>query len=231
MSGAGAALIATPLFVLLGFPLQAVITSNCINGAVWTPLAARNYLREQTSDLYLVFGLILFGLLGAFFGTLSVLKLEESVLKMLIGGIIIALAVIMLLQKQLGLDESPPRLGRFTTSTLALPLGFYEAFFGAGNGIFTSLSLTFARGFNLLHALGTYYMLAFFWCVLAAVIYLSHGLWLPSLMIPAAIGSLAGGYLGSRIGRTKGTKFVRKWFIALGLVLGLQLCVSGWLAV
>ena len=227
MSGAGASLVATPLFVSLGFPLQTVITSNCINGALWTPLAAANYLKGRKLDLPLLGGLVFFGLLGASLGTASILSLNEKTLKISIGLIIISLSTYVFFRKGFGLTEHEPRIGRPVASLLALPLGFYEAFFAAGNGIFTSLCLSWSRGFDLIRALGSYYVIAFFWCSFASVIYLHQGLWNSSLMTPAAIGSVAGGYIGSRIGKAKGSVFVKRLFTGLGIVLGIKLLISG----
>lgn len=130
------------------------------------------------------------------------------------------------MRKNFGLDESEPRLTRFLTSLAALPLGFYEAFFGSGNGIFTAAVLTTARGFTLPRSLGYYYAISFTWCLLAAAVYIRAGNLKLALVIPAAIGSLCGAWLGSHIGAQKGAAFVKSLFIALGTILGLKLLLA-----
>lgn len=82
--------------------------------------------------------------------------------------------------------------------------------------------LACARGFQLLRALGYYYVMAFVWCVFSATIYISGGNWDLKLMIPAAMGSVCGASLGSHIGTRKGAKFVRSVFICAGAILGLK---------
>jgi len=107
-----------------------------------------------------------------------------------------------------------------------LPLGVYEAFFGSGNGLFTSLVLTKSRGLSLVSALGYYYLLAFCWNSFAVCIYTKAGLSDARLMLPSTLGSVIGAYLGSRIGRGKGHRLVRPMFIVLGGTLGLKLALG-----
>ena len=226
MSGGGSSMIATPVWLMLGFPLPVAITSNTVCGTAWTLVAARNYLRGQHIDKRLLCGLSAFGLLGAYVGTQVILYCNPQSLQRVIGAVILVLVAFAFLRKDFGLEEAPPKLNRFYTSIAAIPLGFYEAFFGSGNGIFTSAVLTSARGFKLLQALGYYYVISFFWCVFAAIMYLRSGTWTPKLMVPAAIFSLCGAYVGSRIGARKGGRFVKSIFVAIGTILGLKLLLA-----
>lgn len=227
MSGAGAAMLTTPVWLSLGFPLPVAIASNQMNGAAWTLIAARNYLRDRILDWPLIRTMVCFGLVGAYFGTIIVRSVDGHILKRVIGFIIISLVVIVGLNPSLGRFESEPRLSRLVTGVLTFPLGVYESFFGSGNGLFTSLLLSKARGFPLLTALGYYYMLAFAWNCFAVAIYISAGFADSRLMVPSTAGSLLGAYLGSRIGRHRGFGFVRALFLALGGSLGIKLAL-GW---
>jgi len=66
MSGAGSAMLTTPVWLALGFPLPVAIASNQMNGAAWTLIAARNYLRGRVLDWPLIRIMIGFGLAGAY---------------------------------------------------------------------------------------------------------------------------------------------------------------------
>ena len=59
MSGAGAGILTTPVWLSMGFPLPAVIASNQLNGAAWTPIAARNYLEGRDADWALIRAMML----------------------------------------------------------------------------------------------------------------------------------------------------------------------------
>lgn len=219
-------MIATPVWLMLGFPLPVAIASNTVCGSLWTLVAARNYLRGHKLDWPLLLGLAAFGLLGAWVGTQVILKCDPKTMQRVIGGIILTLVAYAFWRKDFGIDEKPPRLNRFLTCFAAIPLGFYEAFFGSGNGIFTSAVLTSARGFKLLRALGYYYCISFTWCVFAACIYINAGNWDLSLMVPAALSSFCGAWVGSHIGARKGAAFVKSIFIAAGTILGLKLLLA-----
>ena len=66
-------------------------------------------------------------------------------------------------------------------------------------------------------------MLAFAWCALAAVSYLARGFGDAALMVPATLGSCAGGYLGSRLASRAGAGSVRGLFVLVGGALGVKL--------
>jgi uncharacterized protein len=227
MSGAGAAMITTPVWLSLGFPLPIAIASNQMNGAAWTLIAARNYLRGRLIDWRLIAFMVCFGLAGAWIGTLLVRSIDVRLLQRVIGIIIICLVAVVACNPSLGRTESAPRLPRGWTGVLALPLGCYEAFFGSGNGLFTSFLLSKARGFTLLTSLGYYYVLAFTWNCFAVAVYTSAGLANARLMVPSTAGSMLGAYLGSLLGRRNGHGLVRALFLTVGGVLGMKLAL-GW---
>lgn len=226
MSGGGSSMIMTPVWLSLGFPLPVAIASNVVNGTTWTLLAGRNYLRGHAVDWRLMLGLVAFGLIGAYLGTRVIVCGDSKIIQRVIGVIILSLVSFAYFRKDFGLESKPPKANRFVTAFFGLPLGFYEAFFGSGNGIFTSAVLAGTRGFKMLEALGYYYVMAFAWCGFSAYIYISGGSWDLSLMIPSTLGSVGGAALGSRIGSKQGAKFVKSLFIAVGAFLGLKLVLG-----
>ncbi|MDD5287393.1 MAG: sulfite exporter TauE/SafE family protein [Desulfuromonadaceae bacterium] len=226
MSGAGASMLTTPVWISLGFPLPVAIASNQLNGAAWTLIAARNYLKGRTVDWTLIRLMIFWGVAGAYIGTHIVRGVDVHILQRVIGMIIILLVVVVALNPTLGRTETTPLLSRRFTGLLAFPLGAYESFFGSGNGLFTSMMLSKSRGMPLLDALGSYYVIAFFWNCFAVSIYCAAGLSDSSLMLPSTVGSILGAYIGSRIGRRKGESFVRALFIVLGGVLGAKMALG-----
>lgn len=226
MAGGGSNMIVTPVWLMLGFPLPVAMATNTACGSIWTLVAARNYLRGHQVDWPLVGGLVGFGLAGAFIGAQIIMHCNPKAVQRFIGLIIMTLALYAFFKKDFGLESAPPKISRTLTSLTGFPLGFYEAFFGSGNGIFVSAILTKARGFVLLQALGYSYVLAFVWCLFAAAIYISGGHWNLSLMVPAAVGSFCGGTCGSHIGAKRGSKFVKALFVTIGSVLGLRLLLG-----
>lgn len=223
MSGGGSAMIAIPVWMLIGYPLPVAVAASNINGATWTPIAAFNYLRKLKIDWKLVVYLTTFGLFGAYFGAKVVAETDSKFLQPIIGVLIISLVCFMYFKKGFGAVGSEARHSHLISGICSIPLGFYETFFGSGNGIFTSMVLIRTRGLNLTTALGYYYLVSFSWDTFGSYLYLSKGFGDMSLVVPSCIGGVAGAHVGSIIGRNKGSDFVRVFFMTIGLVLGLKL--------
>ncbi len=225
MSGGGSSLVSTPTWLLLGFPLPLALATNELAGSFWTLVAARNYLRGHQLDWRLVTVFTVCGMVGAFFGARVVIGCDPKIIQKIIGSIIVGLVIFMFLRKDFGLEATEPKVNRFFTGLTGLPLGFYEAFFGSGNGMFICAVLTHSRGFTFRQALGYSYILSFPWCLFAAGIYIFDGHWNLSLMIPAIIGSLCGGLLGSHIAVKNSVRFGKYLFMGVGTILGLKLII------
>jgi uncharacterized membrane protein YfcA len=59
------------------------------------------------------------------------------------------------------------------------------------------------------------------------MMYWAHGDQRLALALPATLGALGGGYLGSRIGSRRGVGFLRVVFVLVGVLLGTKLML-GW---
>lgn len=226
MSGGSASALTTPAWLALGVPLPTAVGTDKLAGACWTLLGARNFLRRRTVDWQLLAGMTALGLVGAWFGVQVTVRLDPAFLKRIAGGLILLLLAAMLWRPRLGAAPGPVRLSRPTVTAFALPLGFYEGLLGSGNSLVATLLFCVGRGYDLIGALGHYYILAFAWCALAAASYIGRGYFDASLAIPAVAGSCAGGYLGSRLASARGTGFVRGLFVVVGGLLGLKLLLG-----
>lgn len=105
----------------------------------------------------------------------------------------------------------------------ALILGFYESIFGSGNGILFAMTTFYTRGFDFMDALGYYFSVAFPWVVFAAFLLIRKGYFDITVAVPIVLGSLIGGYIGSKYAKYKGNKFIKMMFIIIGTILGIKL--------
>ena len=226
LSGGSASALTTPAWLAMGVPLPTAVATDKLAGALWTLLGARNYLRGRAVDRRLLAGMLAVGLAGAALGTLVTVRVDPVTLKRFAGGIILVLIVVLLARPRLGAQPSAPRAPRWALGAGALPLGFYEGMLGSGNGIAATLLFCWGRGYDVIGALGHYSVLAFGWCALAAGLYIGHGFHDAGLMLPAALGSCSGGWLGSRIASLRGAGFVRGLFAIAGSALGVKLVLG-----
>ena len=223
MSGGSSSLLTIPSWLALGFPLPVAVGADKVAGTAWTLLGARNYLAAKPIDLRLIAGMVIVGVVGAYLGTRVTTSVDPAILTRLVGGFILLAVLAVAWRPQIGSEQRPARFSRGWMNAAALPLGFYEGLLGSGNSIAVTLLLVTGRGFDLLSALGHYYAIAAAWGGFAAAAYYFHGDQRLVLAVPAALGAMGGGYLGSRIGSRRGLKFVRVVFILAGLVLGMKL--------
>ncbi len=228
MSGGGSSVIAVPVFLSMGIPFPMATAMQQLNSTVWVLPSAYNYLKCRKIQWGFLILYAAIGMIGAYFGVLTVTAINQAVLQRIIGMFILLIIVFINLQRQFGLHEHQVRsiLKERIMYLFALPMGFYEGLFGSGNGLFFSLISAFLKGFDLIDALGHYFAMAFPWVAFAAVTLMLKGYFNLHLMLPSTLGALTGGYIGSRYARLKGNKFIKMVFTITGIVLGLKLLLG-----
>lgn len=226
MGGGSSSALTIPSWLAMGVPLPLAIATDKVAGVVWTALGARNYLRGREADWRLLGWMAGLGVLGAWFGTRVTLTIDPAPLKRGVGAVILLLVAVLLARPRLGRHPGPPKVSRPLFAAVALPLGFYDGMFGAGNTLITALLFCAGRGYDLIGALGHFYVLAFVWTAFAAGVYVAHGHHDLALMLPATLGGAGGGYLGSRFASRRGAGFVRGLFAVAGTVFGFKLLLG-----
>jgi len=225
MSGGGASMINIPVMLALGIPFPLATAAQKTSSMFWVLPASSNYLKGRKIDWKFLIGFSAVGLVGVYLGTLVVLAINQRVAGVIIGLLILSLVAYVLFNKNVGLAKTKvySKLRQRVAYVFALVLGFYESFFGSGNGILFSIVTFQTRGFDFIDALGYYYSVAFLWEILAVIVFVSKGYFSWTVMVPVVVGSLIGGYVGSRYGRYKGNKFIKIMFAVIGTVLGIKL--------
>jgi hypothetical protein len=226
LSGGSSSLLTTPAWIALGAPFPTAVAADKVAGTFWTIAAGRTYLAGRAVDRRLLLGMGAVGLVGAGLGALVATALDDRLLRRG-AAVFIAGAVLLSLGRRRPLPDAPAGDERRRSAVLlALPLGVYEGVLGSGNGIVTTVLLQRRLHWDLLRALGHYYMLAMVWCGLAALVYFARGALDLGLALPATAGAVGGGALGARMGRAGGAKLVQPLFVAAGLVLAARLFLA-----
>ncbi len=190
MSGGGAGIILFPAFLSMGmsYPLVAAISS--VNSAVWVLPAARNYLRGRIINWPLILSFSFIGLLGCYLGVLLIIDINQRILEICVGIVILFLVVYTYFRKGLGLTEHKvySRARQAIAYPFALLLGFYETVFGSGNGILFTMLTFYTKGFDFIDGLGHYYVVSFSWALFAAILIINRCYYDSRVMILAAAG-------------------------------------------
>ncbi|MCX6753238.1 MAG: sulfite exporter TauE/SafE family protein [Candidatus Nomurabacteria bacterium] len=228
MSGGGAGIIVYPALLSMGLPFPLVGAVSAVNSTVWVLPAGRNYLKGRKVDWKFLIIFSLIGLIGCYFGVLLMININQRILEISVGAIILFLVSYTYFKKDMGLNQNKVQsLARqMIAYPFALLLGFYETIFGSGNGILFTMITLYTRGFDFIDGLGHYYYISFSWALFAAVLLIQKGYYDVNIMAVAAIGSILGGFLGSKYAKNKGNKFIKTLFVIIGGILGIKLLLG-----
>jgi uncharacterized protein len=222
----GGTLISFPTLVWLG---RDPIIANATNAVAMWPgslAGAFGYRRELASARRWLILLIIPSLLGGALGAWLLLRTPsrtfEQIVPFLILGATLLLAGQELITRRVGTITHTRTHSVFVVAFQFL-VGVYGGYFGAGMGILMLAALGLIgltdlhqmNGIKNVLAVGINGIAAIYFAVANAVA------WNDVLIL--AIGTIAGGYLGARIARKLGRKFVRRAVVVIGLVMTVAL--------
>jgi len=213
-----ASLFTIPTLLMLGVPPHSAIgtdrfgiTGLCIAG--WYQFNKKRLINYRVGITIAVPVVI-----GSFIGANIVLKVPETLLRILILGISLLSIVVFTVNPTKGLKErtSPPNKKEYIVgSTIGLLIGCYAGFYGALSGTFILYLLIFWFGQTFLQSAGTSKIATTFMNASAAIVFILNGV----ISFPLAIGQFAGCVIGSTVGSHYSEKIGNIWikriFIAI----------------
>lgn len=229
----GGGLVQLPaLFLFLPADVAAnaavVLGTNKFSSICGTGMALAQYSRRVRLNWGALGPAAATALVCSFIGARVVAGLNPAVLKPLILGLLLAVALYTAVRKDFG-DLHAPRFTarheRVFGALLGAVIGFYDGFFGPGTGSFLIFAFIGLFGFDFLTASASAKAVNFA-TNLSAVAYFAatdHILYGPGL--PMAACNVAGSILGARLAILKGNRFVRGFFLAVIAVMVLRF---GW---
>lgn len=216
----GGGLIQLPMLLNV-FPEQAPATLFGTNksASIWgTMTAAGRYLRRVHLAWSVLGPALLCALLGGWCGARAVSVVPSAVLRPVILGLLITVAIYTFRRDKFGLVHAPAH-GVRTESALGaaigFALGFYDGFFGPGTGAFLVFLCVRVLGYDFLHASAMSKVLntATNFAALGFFIPNGHVLWKVAGVM--SVANVGGALLGSRLALKHGSQFVRWIFLAV----------------
>lgn len=219
----GGGLISVPAYLAAGIPPHHALANNKFSSTWGTLVSAVRYFRNGLMDLPVAALAAAGALAGSFLGTRLVLGMDPSFLNYVLIVLVPTVAVIVLLNKKMGMETQTlavPRSVRLGVGALiGLGVGFYDGFFGPGTGMFMILLFTAALKYDFATANGNTKAANLASNISSLVTFMVFGKVQFALAIPAAVAGIAGNILGSRLVIKNGSKVVRPFFIlALALL-------------
>lgn len=222
--GGGGGLISLPAYLLAGVPIHQAIATNKLSSACGTALATGRFIKKGLVNWRLALPTILLAMLGSSLGANASLAAEEGIMEQVLLLVLPVSACIVLNpglfrdheQTQWKLDART----WITALLSSLIVGFYDGFYGPGTGTFLIIAFTVFAGLSLRSANAQAKVINLTTNITSLTIFLLNGQLIFLLGIAAAVCNMAGGYLGSGLAISKGSRITRPVII---LVLGLLL--------
>lgn len=220
----GGGLIQIPtLFTVFPSAMPATLFgTNKLASIVGTASAAMQYARRVAIPWRVAFPGALAALVGSWFGARALAYLSPEILKPLVFGLLVLVAVYTFVRKDFGVGENGGQEGiRAGAVAVAIGggVGFYDGFFGPGTGSFLIFLLIRFLHMDFLRASVTAKILNVATNI-AAIAFFAFNvelLWKAALVMASC--NLAGALVGSRLALRHGVTFVRKMFLGVVCVL------------
>ena len=219
----GGGLIQLPALFLclpptLAGSIPAVLGTNKMSSICGTAMAVVQYARRIPIHWPSMLPAAGAAFVFSFLGALGVTLLKPELLRPLVFGLLVAVALFTFANRNLG-ERHAPRLGahreRLLGIGLGVGIGFYDGFFGPGTGSFLIFAFVGWFGFDFLTASASAKVINFA-TNLAAVGYFAvtgHVLWRYAL--PMAVCNVLGSLLGTRLAILRGNRFIRALFLVV----------------
>ena len=227
----GGGLIQVPA-LFAGLPREAPATlfgTNKLASIFGTLSAARRYLREVDMNWSIAVPVSVSAFVFSFAGAAVVAWLPKEVVRPLVLGLLVAVAIYTWLRPDFGRQQNEPRIrGKqvLPVATLAgALLGFYDGFFGPGAGSFMIFAFVRLFGMDFLHASATAKIVNAATNAGAILLFAPTGHMLWALGFGMAACNIVGAQLGSRLAIRHGSGFVRLVFL---IMTSLLIAKIGW---
>ncbi|WP_020530195.1 sulfite exporter TauE/SafE family protein [Flexithrix dorotheae] len=219
------------VFIFLGLPANMANGTNRVGVTIQSLISTYTFYKGGKLNIAESKKFLIPTFLGALIGAMVAVDMDEELLRLVIGWIMVVLLVITIFkpQKKLLQENSKSRRGMVLNFLVFLAIGFYGGFIQAGIGIFLLVALHLAADFNLVQANGAKLLAVMLFSFPVLFIFLYNGQveWVYGLWV--AVGQAIGSYGASKfaVKSTNANTWVRKILIAMILLSIFKM--FGWL--
>jgi uncharacterized membrane protein YfcA len=214
----GGGLIQLPA-LLLGLPNAAPVTvlaTNKVAAISGTTVSAATYYRRIRPDPRTFLPLMLFAFAGSAAGALVASRIPRDAFEPIVLVALLVVGTYVVLKPDVGEATALRFAGHqhlVAATGTGLAIGFYDGALGPGTGSFFVFTLVGLMGYSFLEASAKARLANWATNLAAICVFLPQGavLWKVALVMAAC--NIAGGYAGARIAVSRGTGFVRAFFV------------------
>ena len=226
MVGLGGGLIFSPLFILLDFPVSTAVSASLFLNGIAAISAAITYFRKKMVDVKIGIPLILSSSLFAPLGAYVTSKVNLRIFTAILAVVVFLAAIRMIFSGKIETEAVSigSTLRILGSGLIGMIIGFVAGLLGIGGGVFIVPMLIYILKVPTKTAAATSIFIVVFSSFSGFLAHISIASPDWKFILSAAVFSIAGGQLGSRImaEKLKGST-VRKIFGAVLLIFVLKL--------
>ncbi|MDF2521080.1 MAG: transporter [Clostridia bacterium] len=222
----GGGLISLPAIMAVGVPTHVSLGTNKFASTCASFTSTLTFAKSKKIYMPLIKYLIPMTLIGAGLGVYTALKVDPSVLKVMVLVLIFVVAIYTMIKKDFGNEDKfkgLTKLNIFYGCVFAFFLGFYDGFFGPGTGSFLIFLFISIFGFDFTVSAGNAKILNFVSNITSLVLFAINGKIMYLVGIPMALFMILGARVGTKIAIKNGAKVIKPIFVTIALVLTVKL--------
>ncbi|WP_419582827.1 sulfite exporter TauE/SafE family protein, partial [Thiolapillus sp.] len=229
-SGGGAGLLQLPVLIFLGLPFGVALATHKVASVALGVGATVRHMRESTLERGFTLFMLMTGLPGVVIGASVILHVPGRVAEVALGCLTLGLGLYSGSRKSLGQNYLPShrdRSGMVTGGIVLFCLGILNGSLTSGTGLFVTLWLVRWFGLDYKRAVAyTLVLVGLFWNGTGAMTLGMLGSikwdWLPALLA----GSLLGGYGGAHLAIRQGSRWIKRAFEVISILVGIKLIIG-----
>lgn len=211
LAGSGS-LITLPLLMFLGLPANIANGTNRIGVFVQSLVSSISFKKQKLYTVDEGLRMSVPAVAGALLGSLVAVRINEHIMEMLIGGLLIIMFFIILYKPEQWVKEhaqSAMLRRRWWVPVIFFVIGIYGGFIQAGVGFFLLGALVLGAGLGLTKANAHKVLIVAAMTAIALVVFIISDQIYYLYGIVLAVGQGAGAWLGSRVAVSWGPRVVR----------------------
>lgn len=227
LAGSGS-LITLPLLMFLGLPANIANGTNRIGVFVQSIISSISFRKQKLYTVQEGLGMSVPAVAGALLGSLVAVRINERIMELLIGGLLIIMFFIILYKPEQWVKEhaqSTAMRRRWWVPVIFFLTGIYGGFIQAGVGFFLLGALVLGAGMGLTKANAHKVLIVAAMTAISLVVFILSDQVYYLYGIILAVGQGAGAWLGSRVAVSWGPRVVR--IILLVAVMASALHLTG----
>jgi uncharacterized protein len=217
----GGGVLTLPALLSAGLPAHLALGTNKGCSTFGTAMATATFARKGRLELRRTLLGFAAGAIGALIGARLQLATKPQVLRPVVLVLLIAVAIILTIQRPKKPEENVVRTPHSVVAATAIGFifGLYDGFFGPGTGTFLIVTQVMFLHATLSEATADAKPVNLGSNVASLLTFSIKGTVVWAIALPMAIGNVAGGALGARMAMKGGDRLVRLAVIGVSLML------------